>query len=182
MDIGGKVKTLRQKRGITLKELADITGLSISFLSRLENDKTEATLNDLRKLADALETSIINFFPDDLNEDIRVVRSNQRRKIMQPAIKGKPSTLEFLLWGSKIQMEPTLMIIPSGSDSGNYAEHMGEEFLHVLEGDIKVFCGEAVYELHAGDTIGFPAKLPHRWENTGTEQAKVIVASSLPTF
>ncbi|HHU32580.1 MAG: helix-turn-helix domain-containing protein [Zhaonellaceae bacterium] len=182
MKIGAKIKQLRIANKLTLKELAANTNLSISFLSRLENEKTEPTMDDLRKIAAALHTSIINLFPNEFDEEIRIVRSWERKKILQPSLKGEPSELEFLLWGSKIQMEPTLMTIPPGGDSGDYAEHAGEEFLFVLEGELRFWCGDNYYDLQEGDTIGYPAKLPHRWENKGSKVTRVILSSSLPTF
>lgn len=182
MTIGAKIKQLRLMQGLTLKELAGQTALSLSFLSRLENDKAEATLDDLSKLARGLYTSIVNLFPAEMDEEIRIVKAGERKRILQPSLQGAPSTLEFLLWGSKIQLEPTLMTIPAGSDSGAYVEHAGEEFLFVLAGELKVWCACFCYDLKRGDTIGYPAKYPHRWVNMGTEEARIILASSLPTF
>ncbi|KUO50068.1 MAG: hypothetical protein APF76_06280 [Desulfitibacter sp. BRH_c19] len=184
MTIGAKIKKLRNIKSKTLKELAEKTGLSTSFLSRLENDKAEATLNDLRKLADELDVSVISLLPDEFEEDIRLVRRKERHTILQPSSNEncEPCVLEFLLWGSKINLEPTLMTIPPGSDSGGVAIHAGEEFLFVLEGELKVYCGEKSFDLKEGDTLGFPAQYPHRWENITGQNSRIIVASSLPTF
>jgi len=180
--IGSTINTIRNSKGFTLKELAETTGLSISYLSRLENDKTEATLNDLSKLAEAFETSIINLFPDKFDQDVRIVRKEETRIILQPSPNGAPSEQEFILWGSKINLEPTIMTVPPGSSSGKTVKHNGEEFLYVLEGEIRVWCDDTCYDLKKGDTIGYPAKHPHRWENIKNETAKVFVVSSLPTF
>ncbi|MBS3968945.1 MAG: helix-turn-helix transcriptional regulator [Clostridia bacterium] len=184
MTFGAKIKKIRRLKGVTLKDLAEKTGLSSAFLSRLENDKAEATLNDLRKLADELDVSVISLLPDDFEEDIRLVRKKDRQIILQPSLNSNsdPCVLEFLLWGSKINLEPTLMTIPPGSNSGEWAKHMGEEFLFLLEGQLRVYCGEKIFDLQEGDTIGFPAQYPHRWENLTDKNSKIIVTSSLPTF
>src|SRR5699024_11398087 len=75
-DIGKKIKDLRIEKRFTLKELAEKTGLSASFLSQVERSKSSITLQSLSKISDAFDVSRSYFFSDEDNETYGVFRSN----------------------------------------------------------------------------------------------------------
>src|SRR5699024_11697941 len=80
-DVGSNIKNIRKKQKKTLKNLSDITGFSISFLSQLENGKSSATLESLKKISLALNVEPGSFF-NDSHEDNNLIHHNKIIKVI----------------------------------------------------------------------------------------------------
>ena len=186
-DLGNNIRRIRKEKGITIQDLATATGLSPSFISRMERGDLNPSIASVKKLADALGIQVGSLFQEDSteaandNEESMVVRKGRRRKIVYPGQKVS----EYLLTPrvSDIGIEFILGIIESGGTSGTETyNHSGEECIFVLTGELTIYVNERVFVLNEGDSIHFYSNNPHRWENRGTETVQAVWAVTPPSF
>lgn len=166
-----KIRTLRSQKNLTLKDLSEKTGLSISFLSQVERSESSIAINSLQKIAQALGVHITQFFESPAHSNYKV--TVEERKSFQ--IEGSNATYTRL--SSEIpsrMLEPLLVSLQPGEDHHGTYSHPGEEFYYVLSGEIVVFVEEQEYRLVEGETMHFPSQLPHRSYNSGKEPAQFL--------
>lgn len=183
--IGFRLKRERRLKGLRLKDIADATGLSLSLISKIENNKASPSLSTLHRVAQALDTSVSALFAMDEVMEKVVYRPHERpvagkvqtmvewdgieAEIMVPFVHGR------LLEGFVFIMEP-------GGHSGGVLQHEGEECGYVLEGQLELTVGEKSYILKRGDSFFFPSDIPHAYRNPGKVIARVIWINTPPTF
>lgn len=178
--IGDRLHQLRKSRAITLDRLAEQTGFTKSYLSKIENSKKVPPIASLARISQALDTDIAYFFQSadqGTAEDPRVscVRASER----QPAIRGGTSfgyDYESLAH-KKLhkRMEPFVMIFPSDISKEVFFEHEGEEFIFVLSGRVEFIAGKQKYVLEIGDSLYFDSSIPHRGRSLGDEAKALVV-------
>jgi DNA-binding transcriptional MerR regulator/quercetin dioxygenase-like cupin family protein len=174
--IGGHLRQLRVKRGLSLAQVAKSVGVSVGFLSALERSHMSASVSTLRKLARFYKTNILNFFdPTEFNS--RVVRPSGR-KVLEA---GPGVRMELLAWGNTV-MEPHLFRVAPGSGSGESYAHEGEEFLYVLRGELRIGLEGEEYRLKPGDSFYFESATPHSWKNPGKTETWILWVNTPPTF
>jgi transcriptional regulator with XRE-family HTH domain len=171
--VGERLRELRQRKNLSVRALATLSGLAINTLSMIENGRTSPSVSTLQILARALEVPIAAFFEKETVEKrVVYVRSQQR-----PMVTVDTTQLEHLgkdLAGNAVQ--PFVVTLEPGSGSGNnMIVHTGHEFVYCLSGQVFYSIGEEVYLLEAGDSLVFESHLPHRWENNGPKPAQVIL-------
>ena len=174
--IGQHLRQLRVKRGLSLAQVARAVKISLGFLSALERSQMSASVATLRKLARFYKTNILDFF-DATESNGRVVRPTQR-KVLEA---GPGVRMELLAWGNTV-MEPHLFRIAPGSGSGESYTHEGEEFLHVLRGELQIALDGELYRLKPGDSFYFESATAHRWKNPGHTETCVLWVNTPPTF
>lgn len=171
--LGSRIKKLRKKRGATLKEVADATGLSQGYLSQIETDKVEPSISVLRKLASYYKVLMLYFFDTDPVDNI-VVRKDERRIIGGP---GDPLMYELLQHNVKNKkMECAIMrLAPHYQDpEGVYTSYPGEESFLVLSGTVEFEQEGSVYSLNEGDNIYYECSKPFRLFNPGDTEAVIV--------
>src|SRR5271155_751352 len=174
---GQRFRRLRARRGLSLAQVAQATGVSIGFLSALERGQMRASVATLRRIARFYRTNILSLF-EPPGENPQLVRTAQR-KILETTAGVR---MELLAWGNTV-MEPHIFRIRPGSGSGASYEHEGEEFLHVLSGKFEIWLGGSEhYRLNAGDSLYFESSTPHRWRNPGRSEAQLLWVNTPPTF
>src|SRR5215475_829090 len=174
---GVRFRRLRQRRGLSLAQVAKSTGVSVSFLSALERGQMSASIATLRRIARYYRTNILSFF-EPAKENSRVVKPAER-KILETT---KGVRMELLAWGNTA-MEPHLFRIKPGSNSGEPYTHEGEEFLHVLRGQFEIWLNQDQhYLLGPGDSLYFQSSTPHRWQNPGKTESWLLWINTPPTF
>ncbi|KXH80707.1 helix-turn-helix domain-containing protein [Sporosarcina sp. HYO08] len=174
--IGKKLKALRKEKKLTLKEIAEKTDLSISFLSQVERMKSSLTLESLKKISEVLQVNPSYFFSTTEEEKqptvIRKIDSEADLLINQFIYKdlsGNHPNLGF---------SPLLVILKVGENKGSQFTHRGKEFLYVLEGELTVQIKEEEYSLHAHDSMIIDASSPHYWLNLTDKPVKFLCVSS----
>ncbi len=176
--IGDKIKRLRQRNKISIKELSEKTGLSIPFLNQVEQGKTNLSIVNLKKIANALNVNTLYFFPAE-GKPRELIRAGERKSIFMD-IKGV--RIELLAEGDTA-MEPHMFYIEPGSGSEEFYCHKGEEFIFVLMGKLKIFIeGNVEYELSPGDSLYFDSTRPHKWYNPTDNITVVLWINTPPTF
>ena len=174
--IGKRIRDKRQQAGLSLKELAEKTGLTPGFLSQIERDISEPSITSLRKIADVLGVAVFYFLIEDVGSN-PVVRKSERKILNLPENK---LTYELLCPDVERQMEMYIgKLKPGAFTSKENHSHTGEEAVHVLEGKMHIVLGDEEYILEAGDTIYYFSNIPHCLYNR-EEQDLVFVAAMTP--
>lgn len=166
VDVGERLRTLRNQRSLSMRALAHKAGLSANALSNIERGQTSATVSTLYKLADALGVSITAFFETEEPFQEMVFRKSTER-VRVPFSRG----LWEGLGGEAFQgrVEPFVLTLESGANSGRFGiVHSGHEFVICLRGQLEYHVKNKVFLLEPGDSLLFMANLPHRWRNPGS--------------
>ena len=181
LKIGSKVRELRQKKHHTLQDVAAKTGLSKPFLSQIENDHVVPPVATLLKLARAFDVGLAYFFQDEVGIDrIAITRRDERVRVEKRPHhrKGEVNYIYEALDTKKTNkhMEPFLVEFPVQDTSEMiFMNHEGEEFLHVLEGNLEFRSIDRVEVLEPGDSIYFESDLSHSFRCLGEKPARAIV-------
>jgi len=166
-----KIKELRRKKELTLKELSEITGLSISFLSQIERGSTSLAITSLKKIADAFNVNISYFFTD-ISTNNYVTRKDEQHPFNIEGSEVKHIRLSGEFDNRKI--EPFIVILPPNKEFKEKFSHPGEEFYYVLKGEVIFKVNENNYRLREGDSIHFPSKEVHMWRNPVSKDTKLM--------
>jgi quercetin dioxygenase-like cupin family protein/DNA-binding XRE family transcriptional regulator len=184
MAIGARLRHARLVKGLLIKDLAARVGVSISLISKYENDKLLPPLTVLHSLVCELETNIGALFEPDWSGSGYVSRAGGRPRISAGG--GKESagvTLERLVpHGKGHLLQGNIHIVaPSGGTMGPM-RHDGDEVGYVLEGRLELSIDDVTYEIGPGDSFAFPSNLAHTYRNPGPDVARVIWINTPPTF
>ena len=179
--IGTKVRELREKNRYTLQDMVAKTGLSREALARIEGHEVVPPVATLVKLAKALNVSMTYFFQDEASaEKIVVTRADERSRIERRP-HHQPGEVNYIyerLETKKAvkQMEPLLVEFPAQDTSEMvFVSHDGEEFLHVIEGQIEFRTVDRLEVLNPGDSIYFESDVSHSFRCLSEKPAKAFV-------
>jgi transcriptional regulator with XRE-family HTH domain len=178
--LGATIRRAREKRGQSLKQLAQATGLTQSFHSQVENDRTSPSVASLRKIAEALETSIGTFFAGGTPNG-RLVRKSDRAVLIHPQRRWRDSLLTPRLTG-KLMVIFTEIEPGGGSGDEPYSHRSDEECVVLLKGKLDFWVGEELYRLKAGDSLTFESRIPHKNHNPGPVRAEVLWIMTPPSY
>jgi transcriptional regulator with XRE-family HTH domain len=180
LQLGPRIRSLRQARQVTLRELAERAGVTESFLSQVEREVTSPSIASVQRIARALDLGIADLFVDDVPLG-RVVRRADRRRIVYP---GLNATDEFLTAGRDGRLQVILTTIEPGGGTGDeaYTHESDEEVVIVLEGRLDLWVGDEHHVLEEGDTITHSSRQPHHNRNPGPGRAVVLFCSTPPSF
>ncbi len=180
--LGARIQQRRVARALTLEELAEQSGLSKGYLSRIENGLQTPPLGTLMRIAAALEldaTSLINGEPAPnpaASPLVSIVRKNQRSQVIRGASAFGYDYASLIRSSVNARMEAFLFTFPSNIDKYVFFEHDGEEFLFILSGRVEWQIGHERHELEAGDAVYFDARLPHRGRALDGPASALVVA------
>ena len=132
MTLGAQLKTAREKKGYTLKQLSEISGLSIGFISQVERGQTDPSLSSLKNLATALDLKLRDLFDPDEAAHVLVRRGEGNMLKIDAKVQ-----CELLASSLTKTMEPMIKSIMPGGESGLVSAHAGEEFAGIVF--VKVF-------------------------------------------
>lgn len=170
-NIGELIKSLRIDQRLTLKEVSERTGLSISFLSQVERSKSSITLQSLSKISEALGVSRSYFFSEPTKSSSIVRQKNENE------LHFRKSTFVYQGLAGDIPdpiFEPMLVVLLPRQEKVATSTHMGQEFVYVLIGSLTVIIGEEQTVLHEGDSFHIDSSTPHTWFNDSTEPVKLL--------
>jgi len=141
--VGERIKELRERKGLSLKEVADLTGFSTALLSQMENHLVSPSLGTIVKLARALSVKVGDFLGETEGEPFTIVRKDERKMVSRFASKEGVKygySYESLGFDKKDRhMEPFIVKLePATVKAAKTSVHEGEEFIFVLEGEMEV--------------------------------------------
>ncbi|WP_372572076.1 helix-turn-helix domain-containing protein [Ruegeria jejuensis] len=182
--IGREVRAFRKQQNITVAELAQLTGLSIGMLSKIENGNTSPSLTTLQSLAHALSVPLTAFFRRF--EERREAVHTKAGEGVELEREGTRANHQYNLLGhigangSGVIVEPYLITLTVESDVFPTFQHGGIETIYMLEGEVDYRHGDEVYPLQPGDTLFFDADAPHGPERLVALPARYISVISYP--
>ncbi len=179
---GTRVRHLREAMDLSLRDLADRSGVSAPMLSQVERGETSPTLSVAERIAAGLELSLSQLLRLDDTEGVTIVRAGERRhgggsqhgyEVLTPPLPG-------------LRAEVSLhTLAPGAATAGPGDPPMHEpgsrETAVVIEGRVRLVCGAGGHDLGSGDAVTFDADLPHHFENLGPGEARfyAVVAAGL---
>lgn len=179
LNLGQKIRRLRQHSRLTLQELSDLSGLSKPLLSQIENDQVIPPIATLLKIAKGLKVGIHYFFEEE--EDRRkfvLVRNNEAKSSRRRSGNDAPQNYLYnsLAPGMRQKsMEPFLVEFEPGEwDDSMFYSHEGEEFIYLLEGELEFHFGSELMVLKGGDSIYYNSSEPHGYVSLGNKIAKAV--------
>lgn len=175
--LGGRIRAFRKERGIQLNELAERSGLSSAFLSRLERGQVSSSVANLLQIAEALEIAVAQLFDDtpgvlrseatvhkveDPHADESMVSNGYRWRLLAG---GMPND----------DLEIFYLVFPRTDRMRMLVSHPGQEYCYVLSGKVRFIVGTKSFELGAGEGILTNSEIPHRAENIGRSEAQMLM-------
>ena len=177
MELGGKIKQMRNQKGLTQEELADRCELTKGYISQLENDLNSPSIATLTDILSALGSNLSEFFREEAKEKVVFGKEEYFEK-----------DADGVLWkwlipnAQKKDIEPILVTIQPGAETETDLPHMGEEFGYVLSGAVTLELGGKSYRVRKGDSFSFKPSQQHHLKNTGKTPATVIWVCTPPNF
>ncbi|MFD9872119.1 helix-turn-helix domain-containing protein [Streptomyces niveus] len=175
-DVAPQLRELRRGRGLTLEAAAARAGLSPAHLSRLETGRRQPSLPMLLGLARVYGTTVSELLGEEPPERDPVIR----------AARAEPVEADGWVYrqagsSSGRAMQPLRVTVPYGAQGDLVRVHPGEEWIHVLQGRLRLGLGDAVHVLDPGDSAHFDSMTPHRLAAVGQDGAELLFVHTLLT-
>ncbi|TWT03195.1 helix-turn-helix domain-containing protein [Reyranella sp. CPCC 100927] len=180
--IGGQIRELRKLKRLTLNEVASRAGISVSYLSQIERNRSRLPIGVLKRLSDVFGVHMNWFFQANATStpeerDI-IVRKGNRRQL---TFTGLGIVEELLSPNLSGPLELLLSTIAPGADSGDYS-HDGAEAGIVISGTLDLVVGGRSFRLEEGDSFAFDSTSVHRCSNPGELATKVVWVITPPHY
>lgn len=188
---GSRIREMRKRRGLTLKEVAEATGYTIGHISQIERDLKSPSLVALRKIAACLNCSEIWLIMDDSelsaksseegkkSKESYLMRKENRIPMKIPEIDVSysiftpsklPNAQEAQMTGLIVRLKPNTWVTEKMISHGNY-----DESLLLLKGELELRIDNSTYMIYEGDSFYIPKNCLHNYLNTSNEEATIIV-------
>lgn len=180
VQLGARIRALRLSGRRSLRAVAADAGVTESFLSRVERGIASPSIATLRRIAEALGSTIGGLFEGPASNG-RVVRAGERRQLVDTKRKWK----EFLLTprdSKQFQVILSFIEPHTGTGPQPYSHDSDQECVIVLKGRMEFWVADEYYELDEGDSLVFESRLPHRNRNPGPRRAQVLWIISPPSY
>lgn len=177
--IGERIKSLRVERKMSIADVAKKSGISESTLSAIENRAVLPPLGNIISLASTLQVTVGELFEDSADSPFCIVRSNDRKTVSRfSSAGGKSGGYSYESLGHQKQnrqMEPFLVTLtPVEGSQVEPNQHVGEEIIFVLEGQVEVKLSGHTDILDPGDSIYYDSNLPHVVSCHGKAPATIL--------
>ncbi|HTW99012.1 MAG TPA: cupin domain-containing protein [Acidimicrobiales bacterium] len=178
-EVGAALRAARTAQGLSLRVVANRSGLSYGYLSQVERGISSVGLTSLASIARALGMELKDLLPSSVDPAQLAGREEfcwvQRAGSPAPTVQSGDRYYRLLSsHADGIVLEPMLVRIHPGEDWESPVSHAGEEFAYVLEGELVVTVGRARHHLHAGDSIHLRSEQPHHIHNPADRVVTVV--------
>lgn len=177
VEVGARLRAARKRRGLTLEQLAQATGLSKGYVSRVERDRSSPTVHAVAAMCDTLGIAVGELFRSARTELVQLSDAPRvsfggrgiREWMVSPRAEHRLQVL-------RAEIDP-------GASSGDdlYGVECEVELVHLMEGQLDIAFPGTDYRLLAGDTVTFPGSEPHSWRNPGDETAIALFVLTYQT-
>ena len=168
--VGAEIRRLRELRGMTAKQVAELAEVSAAYLSRLENGKVSPTVATLSRIVQAMGTRIGALFGEGTDQG-PVVRRDERQLVRSRGVNDYRVTPG---WASRLEVLESLVEPGRGSSSGLHTHPGDEECVLVLDGELRLWLGSEEHLLGEGDSATFSCQSPHKWHNATDQVCRVL--------
>ncbi len=180
LELGQRIREVRRKKSMTLREAAVAADVSESFLSQVERGLANPSVASLRRIADAMHETVASFFVGEPSSGM-LVRVKDRRRLVHPM-----GMLEdyLLTPPSARRLQIIYCVAGPGEGSGHesYTHVADEECIVILSGCLDVSIADETYNLGTGDALLLDPKSPHGFHNPGAEPATMLWVQTPPLF
>lgn len=179
IEVGHRLRAIRQLRGRTLKQVADQASVSPSFLSQVERGLAAASIASLKRIAASLDLSMSDLFEPNALERPRILRRRDR-----PALAFGHLGKKYLVTPRPLQFLEVFVgeFEPDGTTGEAYSHGDSEELFMVLEGRVQLQVEEQIFDMEPGDSIDYRSSAMHRVSNPYAEPAQVLWIISPPSY
>jgi len=178
VNVGERVREVRENRGLSIKDISQRTGIPAAILDEIEEGSVAPPLGTVIKLAKALEMKMGYFISGKEERPFTIVRADDRKVISRyDSKKGKHYGYEFesLAPHKKDRhMEPFLVTLEPVDTDEERSTHDGQEFIYVLKGSMEVRLGKEAHVLKPGDSIYYDSTVPHLVKCPGDKETKIL--------
>jgi transcriptional regulator with XRE-family HTH domain len=173
VSVGRRLRQIRAVRGLSMRALADLSGLNVNTLSLIENGHSSPSVSTLQQLAQSLQIPIGYFFERPAG-DLKLVHQHGSER---SRVAFEHGSLEDLAAGMPhVGAEPLILTLKPAADSGlSPIVHTGREFVYCLDGSVSYTVKDRDYALAPGDSLVFEAYLPHRWKNPSARASRILL-------
>lgn len=183
--VGTKITDIRESKEISIKEVAERSGLSVEQIESIESNNILPSLSPLIKIARVLGVRIGTFLDDNNSIGPVVTRKEETVESLSFSnneTSSRTSMNYMSLAGKKSgrHMEPFIIEVNAGDKGHKLSQHEGEEFLYVLEGNIEVDYGSSKYILETGDSIYYDSIVEHHVHTADENKAKILAVVYVP--
>jgi len=180
INVGRKIRELRQQRGLSLRRLSDKVGVSPSAIQKIEQNLISPTLGTVLKITKGLGTTLQSLLDEHMEaRDVVHLPQEKRRTITVPDLK---ISIQLLADGLPNEaFSAILLTIPKGAKMKEREfRHHGEELQLCVKGKVRFTIRDETYLLRRGDSLRFKSSLRHYWENAGEAEAQLLMICSPP--
>jgi len=175
--LGERIRAAREMRGLTLEDISSRTGIDVATLKDIESSKMAPPLGQLIRLGKALDMKMGYFISPGVDKPMTVVRQGKGQAV---ARYGKKKGEEYGYSYESLapekanrMMEPFIVtLLPTEAEE--FSSHDGQEFLFVLEGEMKVQVGDKVEFLKPGDAVYYDSTQPHLVKSATRTRARIL--------
>jgi len=178
LKLGNRLHVMRESREWTLEKLAERTGMSKAYLSRLEGGTRQPSIVALCSIAKAFDVPISTLFeqPDESSNCV-IIRGGSPETGTANGLTYQPLSSST----KRFNIHPLVVTVPANRAGDEAYQHVGEEWLHVLSGRLMLLVDGTQHVLEAGDSAHFDSRLPHRLDALDGGDAQVLlVACPIP--
>jgi transcriptional regulator with XRE-family HTH domain len=170
-DLGARVRALRRERGLTLKGLGRLAGLSHPFLSQVERGLARPSIGSVERIAAALDVPVAQLWaPARQGASVRVLRRDEGAVDEARGLRdlgGEPGTPVLHEWTARTRRWPDQSTVGHG-----------EVAIYVARGALEVDLDGSVQALGEGDTLRFDGSIPHRLRRTGGTTTRALIVTA----
>jgi transcriptional regulator with XRE-family HTH domain len=160
-DLGGRVRELRRQRGLTLKALGGLAGLSHPFLSQVERGLARPSVTSVERIATALGVPVAQLWaPPRPPDSVQLLRAADAEPGVRPLLTGAAAVEE---WSGNRHFPPAPDV------------HPGDVLVYCARGVLEIELGGEAHELDEGDAVMFDGLLPHRLRRLGSPRTRALI-------
>jgi transcriptional regulator with XRE-family HTH domain len=163
-EIGKRLKSLREEKGISLEELSRRTGFDADFLSKIERQEIYPQLGTVIKLSKSLDAAFGQVLAGEGDKPYAITRRKDQKTVARSTShKGQKNIYTYKGLAPEVKgrnMEPLIVHLQAAPDK-ELSQHDGEEFIYVLNGEVVLEIGEDHFELAPGDSAYYLSTIPH---------------------
>ena len=179
--LGAKIRALRKERGLTLKVLAQLSGLSHPFLSQVERGLARPSMSSLHQISEALGTNASWLLAGSENtREATVVRASDTAAVPASELGDMDGVRRVVA----PEASPFQVVEFSGAPDGfrEYWVHDGFETIYVISGVVDVDLDGEIFRLEPSDSISYDTRQPHRLRAATAETVKLLMIEASPGF
>ncbi|MYW95446.1 cupin domain-containing protein [Amycolatopsis rubida] len=174
--LGARVRELRRGRGLTLKQVGEVSRLSHAFLSQFERGLAAASVSTLQRIAVALDTTVSALLAGPAEQGVGLLRADEG--MVMPGAEIPTGSTARALSRAGFPVQP-IEYTGGPAEFGEYFEHVGQEMLYVVAGRIELdFADGRREQLGEADVATYPGSRPHRWRRLGEEPVRVLLINA----